>query len=74
MRQVVGAETWYSQDSTHKWEVITIIEVFPKEQRIWASHQAPALQRQAAKMSGFEGQWNLYMEEPEKCRKQRLCL
>ena len=36
MRQVVGAETWYSQDSTHKWEVITIIEVFPKEQGIWA--------------------------------------
>ena len=34
MRQVVGAETWYSQDSTHKWEVITVIEVFPKEQGI----------------------------------------
>ena len=41
MRQVVGAETGYSQDSTHKWEVITIIEVFPKEQGIWAHIRLP---------------------------------
>ena len=85
MRRVEGTMTRPSQDLTHlnnqptNKSIITITEVFPKEQGFQAPHQGPQLRnptprRQATTTSCFEGQKGLNAGEQEGYRKQTLLL
>lgn len=85
MRRAEGTVTRPSQDLTHlnnqptNKSIITITEVFPKEQGFQAPHQGhqlrnPTPRRQASTISCFEGQKGLNTGEQEGYRKQTQLL